>query len=60
MVQDDYKPIPKPRTIKPVPLPRTKIKKVDKALRGFAQSFEIGIKNKKRPTSTTTKHKKSH
>ena len=47
--RDDHKPIPKPRTKKPVPLPRTKIKKVDKALKGYAQSFEIGIKNKKDP-----------
>ena len=34
---------------KPVPLPRTKIKKVDKALKGYAQSFEIGIINNKDP-----------
>ena len=47
--RDDHKPIPKPRTKKPVPLRRTKIDKVAKALKGFTKSFEIGIKNKKDP-----------
>ena len=47
--RDDYKPIPKPRTKKPVPLPRTKIDQVDKALKGYTKSFEIGIKNNKDP-----------
>ena len=42
--RDDYKPVPLPRTKKPVPLPRTKIEQVDKALKGYAKSFEIGIK----------------
>ena len=39
-------PMPKPRTIKPVPapLPRTQIEQVDKALKGYTKSFEIGIK----------------
>ena len=46
---DDYKPIPKPRTQKPTPLPRTKIEQVDKALKGYTKSFEIGIKNDKDP-----------
>ena len=62
---DDYKPIPKPRTIKPVksiPEPRTKINEIDKALRGYKKSFEIGIKNNKDPllqlqnTSLAIKH----
>ena len=50
--RDDYKPIPKPRTIKPVkptPASRTQINQVDKALKGYTQSFEIGIKNNKDP-----------
>ena len=47
--RDDYKPVPMPRTKKPVPLPRTKIEQVDKALKGYTQSFEIGIKNNKDP-----------
>ena len=47
--RDDYKPIPKPRTKKPTPLPRTKIEEVDKALKGYTKSFEISIKNDKDP-----------
>ena len=47
--RDDYKPIPKPRTKKPTPLPRTKIEEVDKALKGYKKSFEISIKNDKDP-----------
>ena len=48
---DNYKPVPLPRTKKsvPIPLPRTKIEQVDKALNGYTQSFEIGIKNNKDP-----------
>ena len=42
-------PIPKPRTIKPVALPRTKIEEVAVALKGYTKSFEIGIKHKKDP-----------
>ena len=47
--RDDYKPTPKPRTKKPTPLPRTKIDEVDKALKGYTKSYEIGIKNDKDP-----------
>ena len=56
--RDDYKPTPKPRTKKPtplprikkpVPLPRTKIEQVDKALKGYTKSYEIGIKNNRDP-----------
>ena len=47
--RDDYKPTPKPRNKKPTPLPRTKIDEVDKALKGYTKSFEIGIKNDKDP-----------
>ena len=50
--RDDYKPTPMPRTIKsvkPATAPRTQIKQVDKALKGYTQSFEIGIKNNKDP-----------
>ena len=42
-------PTPKPRTKKPTPLSRTKIDEVDKALKGYTKSFEIGIKNDKDP-----------
>ena len=47
--RDDYKPTPKPRNKKPVSLPRTKIKQVDEALKGYTKSYEIGIKNDKDP-----------
>jgi len=43
--RDDYKPVPKPRTKKPVPLQRTKIEQVAQALNGYTQSFEISIRN---------------
>ena len=52
------KPVPAPRTKKPVPLPRTKIQQTNKALKGFTKSYEINIKNKKRPTCATAKYKK--
>ena len=58
--RDDYKPIPKPRTKKPIPLPSTKIEQVAKALKGYTKSFEIGIKKQQRPASATTKHKKGY
>ena len=47
--RDDYKPTPKPRNKKPTPLPRTKIEQVDKALKGYTKSYEIGIKNNTDP-----------
>ena len=47
--RDDYKPVPAPRTKKPTPLPWTKIEQVDKAMKGYTKSFEIGIKNNKDP-----------
>ena len=51
--RDNYKPIPTPRTKKPmdkpVPAPRTKIEQTDKALKGYTKSFEINIKNNKDP-----------
>ena len=46
--RDDYKPIPKPRTIKPVkptPAPRTRIEETDRALNGYTKSYRISIKN---------------
>ena len=48
-------PIPAPRTKKkmlakkPVPTPRTIIKQTDKALKGFAKSYEINIRNNRDP-----------
>ncbi|KAL9963656.1 hypothetical protein ACROYT_G027183 [Oculina patagonica] len=45
--RDDYKPVPLPRTKKPVPipLPRTKIEEADKALKGYTKSYKISIRN---------------
>ena len=52
--RDNYKPVPAPRTKKnavkkPVPTPRTIIKQIDKALKGFAKSYEINIRNNRDP-----------
>ena len=65
--RDDYKPIPKPRTKKPlqapIPIPRTKkqtsekpvpekrtiISQVEKALKGYTQSFDVELRDKKDP-----------
>ena len=60
--QDGYKPIPLPRTKKPlqapIPTPRTKkpipekrtiISQVEKALKGYTQSFEVELRNEKDP-----------
>ena len=59
--RDDYKPIPLPRTKKPlqapIPTPRTKkpsekrtiISQVEKALKGYTQSFDVELRDKKDP-----------
>ena len=64
--KDDYKPIPAPRTKKPlqapIPTPRTKktsekpvpekrtiISQVEKALKGYTQSFDVELRDKKYP-----------
>ena len=56
--RDGYKPVPTPRTKRPVAAPRTKIpvaaprtiiQETNKALKGFAKSYEINIKNSKDP-----------
>ena len=64
--RDDYKPIPAPRTKKPlqapIPTPRTKkpsekpvpekrtiISQVEKALKGYTQSFDVELRDKKDP-----------
>ena len=56
--RDGYKPVPAPRTKRPVAAPRTKIpvaaprtiiQETNKALKGFAKSYEINIKNSKDP-----------
>ena len=46
--RDDYKPMPKHRTIKPVkpsPAPRTRIEEIDRALKGYTSSYKISIKH---------------
>ena len=60
--RDDYKPItaprtkkplqapiPTPRTKKPVPEKRTIISQVEKALKGYTQSFDVELRDKKDP-----------
>ena len=59
--RDDYKPIPAPRTKKPlqapIPTPRTKkpsekrtiISQVEKALKGFTKSFDVELRDNKDP-----------
>ena len=52
-LRDDYKPIPAPRTKKPsekpVPEKRTIISQVEKALKGYTQSFDVELRDKKDP-----------
>ena len=59
--RDDYKPIPAPRTKKPlqapIPTPRTKkpsekrtiISQVEKALKGYTKSFDVELRDNKDP-----------
>ena len=52
--RDDYKPIPTPWTKKqtlekPVPEKRTIISQVEKALKGYTQSFEVELRDEKDP-----------
>ena len=71
-IRDDYKPIPAPRTKKPlqapIPTPRTKkpvpekrtiISQVEKALKGYTQSFDVELRDKKDPLLQLPKIKKS-
>ena len=52
--RDDHKPIPTPRTKKqtsekPVPKKRTIISQVEKALKGYTQSFDVELREEKDP-----------
>ena len=52
--RDDHKPIPAPRTKKqtsekPIPEKRTIISQVEKALKGYTQSFDVELRDKKDP-----------
>ena len=51
-MQKTNTPVPKPRTlknVKPVPIPRTVIKQMKKALKNYAKSYEINVKFNKDP-----------
>ena len=49
--ENNYKPVPAPRTkkVRPVPASRTRIHQTRKALKGFTKSFEISLKTNKDP-----------
>ena len=70
--RDDYKPIPAPRTKKPlqypIPAPRTQkkvpekrtiISQVEKALKGYTQSFDVELRDKKDPLIQLQKSRKA-
>ena len=70
--RDDYKPIPAPRTKKPlqapIPTPRTKkpvpekrtiISQVEKALKGYTQSFDVELRDKKDPLLQSQKSRRA-
>ena len=51
--EDGYKPIPKPRTDRPLQIP--KIKKLNRALKGHAKSYEIELLDNLNPLNHFTK-----
>ena len=61
--RDDHKPIPLPRTKKPsekpVPEKRTIISQVEKALKGYTQSFDVELRDKKDPLLQSQKSRKA-
>ena len=74
--RDDYKPIPAPKTKKPlqapIPTPRTKkpsekpvpekrtiISQVEKALKGYTQSFDVELRDKKDPLLQSQKSRRA-
>ena len=52
-------PIPAPRTKKPVPEKRTIISQVEKALKGYTQSFEVELRDKKDPLVQSQKSRRA-
>ena len=52
-------PIPAPRTKKPVPEKRTIISQVEKALKGYSQSFEVELRDKKDPLVQSQKSRRA-
>ena len=57
--RDDHKPIPAPRTKKPIPEKRTIISQVEKALRGHTKSFDIQLRDEKDPLIQSQKSRKA-
>ena len=53
--QDGYKPIPKPRTNRPLQIP--KIKELNQALKGHAKSYDIELQDNLNPLKNFTKTK---
>ena len=53
--QDGYKPIPKPRTDRPLQIP--KIKELNQALKGHAKSYGIELQDSSNPLNHLTKTK---
>ena len=51
--EDGYKPIPKPRTNRPLQIP--KIKELNRALKGHARSYEIELQDNLNPLNHFTK-----
>ena len=51
--EDEYKPIPNPRTDRPLQIP--KIKELNRALKGHAKSYEIGLQDNLNPLNHFTK-----
>ena len=52
--EDGYKPIPKPRTDRPLQIPKIKIK-INRALKGHAKSYEIELLDNLNPLNHFTK-----
>ena len=52
-------PIPTPRTKKPVPEKRTIISQVEKALKGYTQSFEVELRDEKDPLVQSQKSRRA-
>ena len=53
VTEDGYKPIPKPRTDRPLKIP--KIKELNRALKGHAKSYEIELQDNLNPLNHFTK-----
>ena len=51
--EDGYKPIPKPRTDRPLQIP--KIKELNRALKGYVKSYEIELQDNLNPLNHFTK-----